>query len=62
VTVLQLWVWPLAFDIPPPASPSPTAQVPTSYGFAAYLVGGFFALGLIVLIMIMLRQRPRAGR
>jgi hypothetical protein len=62
VTAL-LWVWPLAFDIPPPPSPSPsTAQVATSYGFAAYLVGGFFALGLIVLIMIVLRQRPKPGR
>jgi hypothetical protein len=61
VTALQLWVWPLAYDIPPPASPSPTTQVATSYGFAAYLVGGFFALGLIVLIMIVLRQRPKPG-
>jgi hypothetical protein len=61
VTAL-LWVWPLAFDIPPPPSPSPsTAPVATSYGFVA-LVGGFFALGLIVLIMIVLRRRPQSGR
>jgi hypothetical protein len=60
---MWLWVWPLAFDIPPPSSPSPApGQVATSYGFAAYLVGGFFALGLIVLIMVLLRQRPRSGR
>jgi hypothetical protein len=63
VTALQLWVWPLAFDIPPPPSPSPsTAQVAASYGYVVYLVGGFFALGLIVLIMIVLRQRPKSAR
>jgi hypothetical protein len=63
VTALQLWTWPLAFDIPPPPSPSAsTTQVAPNYGFAAYLVGGFFALGLIVLITIVLRQRPKSGR
>ena len=63
MTALQLWAWPLAFDIPPPPSPSAsTTQVAASYGFAAYLVGGFFALGLIVLIMIVLRQRPKSAR
>jgi hypothetical protein len=63
VTALQLWVLPLAFDIPPPPSPSPgPGQVAANYGFAVYLVGGFFALGLLVLIMILLRQRPKSAR
>jgi hypothetical protein len=62
VTALKLWAWPLAFDIPPPPSPSPsTGPVATSYGFVAY-IGGFFALGLIVLIMIVLTRRPKSGR
>jgi hypothetical protein len=62
VTALHLRVWLLALDIAPP-SPSPsTGQAAGSYGFAAYLIGGFFALGLIVLIMVVLRQRPKSAR
>ena len=45
--------------------PSPSAQPsvdPTagSYGFAATIVGGFFALGLLVLIIVLFNRRPRS--
>jgi hypothetical protein len=43
-------------------TPNATASVdPTvgSHGFAAYLIGGFFALGLIMLVGFLLSRRPR---
>ena len=46
--------------------PSPSAQSSVdpvgSHGFAAYIVGGFFALGLLVLITVLLGRRPRSVR
>jgi hypothetical protein len=30
-----------------------------SHGFAAYLIGGFFGLGLLVLAMILLNRKPK---
>jgi hypothetical protein len=63
VTGLYVRVWLVALDIPPPPSPSPgTGQAAGTHAFAAYLIGGFFALGLIVLIMVLLRQRPKSAR
>ena len=46
-------------------SPTPNATAssdPTvgSHGFAAYLIGGFFALGLIMLVAFLLSRRPRS--
>jgi hypothetical protein len=46
-------------------SPTPNATAsldPTvgSHGFAAYLIGGFFALGLIMLVGFLLSRRPRS--
>jgi hypothetical protein len=52
----------LLLDVLPP-SPSARATVdPTagSHGFAAYLLGGFFALGLLVLIIVLFSRRPRS--
>ena len=49
-------------DVVPP-SPSARASVdPTaaSHGFAAYLLGGFFALGLLVLIILLFSRRPKS--
>ena len=46
--------------LPHPPSPSPTGVYPQQgQGFAAYLVGGFMALGLLLLIMVLLRLRPK---
>ena len=39
------------------ASLDPTAA---SHGFAAYMIGGFFALGLIMLVGFLLSRRPRS--
>ena len=53
----------LPLDIlPPPTSPSPTATVvyvQHGHGFAAYIVGGFFALGLLVVAAILISRRPK---
>lgn len=52
-------------DVVPP-DPSARASVdPTagSQGFAAtYIFGGFFALGLLLLIMLLFNRRPRSVR
>lgn len=46
--------------LPPSASPTGSAVYPRQgQGFAAYVVGGFFGLGLIVLTMILLGLKPK---
>jgi hypothetical protein len=46
--------------------PTPSASVPgsevyprSSQGFAAYVLGGFFALGLLMLAMFLLSLKPK---
>ncbi|HZA73896.1 MAG TPA: hypothetical protein VE476_13440 [Propionibacteriaceae bacterium] len=45
--------------------PSPTAGEPGtvtprgSHGFAAYIIGGFFGLGIIIVAMILLSLKPK---
>jgi uncharacterized membrane protein len=44
-------------------TPNVTASVdPTggSHGFAAYMIGGFFGLGLIMLVAFLFSRRPRS--
>jgi hypothetical protein len=49
--------------LPNPPSPTPTAVYPhQSQGFAAYVVGGFMGLGLLLLIMVLLRRPKRMDR
>jgi hypothetical protein len=58
---LATLIFAVTLDVLPP-TPSATAGVdPTvgSHGFAAYLIGGFFALGLIMLVAFLLSRRPR---
>jgi hypothetical protein len=45
-------------DLP---TPTPTSAVypRQSQGFAAYIVGGFIGLGILVLAMLLLNRRPR---
>lgn len=62
--MLELILGLLPLDIPPPATPStggPDAPVypVRSNGFAAYLVGGFFALGLILLAGVLIGLKPK---
>jgi hypothetical protein len=61
---------PLAFlatvlldTVPPTPSARPSFD-PTagSHGFGAYMLGGFFALGLLVLIILLFSRRPRSVR
>ena len=48
--------------LPPSPSPPSSADPVGSHGFAAYIVGGFFALGLLVLITLLLGRRPKSVR
>lgn len=47
----------------PSADPTSGAVYPQrSHGFAAYVVGGFIGLGILVLAMILLSLRPRRAQ
>jgi hypothetical protein len=51
--------------LPPSAAPSgPGSQVyPTrGQGFAAYIVGGFFGLGILILAMVLLGLKPKRAK
>ena len=53
----------MLLDVIPP-TPTPPGVGPTAYpqgsnGFAAYLVGGFIGLGVLILAMILLSRKPR---
>jgi hypothetical protein len=53
----------IPFDVLPPTA-TPTAPGTGVYpgrgqGFAAYIVGGFFGLGLILLVMVLLGLKPK---
>ena len=48
--------------LPPTATPSGTGTEVyprQGQGFAAYLLGGFFGLGLIVVAIVLLNRKPR---
>ena len=56
----QLWLALLALvplDVPG-SSPAPVFPTQSS-GFAAWIVGGFFGLGVLVLFMVWTSRRPR---
>jgi hypothetical protein len=62
--VLELILGLFPLDIPPPDSPTPGGPGAPVYpvrsnGFAAYLLGGFFALGLIILVGVLLGLKPK---
>ena len=49
-------------DVVPPSPSARSTVDPTagSNGFAASILGGFFALGLLVLIILLFSRRPRS--
>jgi hypothetical protein len=50
-------------DVRPPSPSAQSSVDPVgSHGFAAYIIGGFFALGLLVLVTLLLGRRPRSVR
>jgi membrane-bound metal-dependent hydrolase YbcI (DUF457 family) len=51
-------------DVLPPSPSARPSVDPTasSYGFAATILGGFFALGLLVLVIVLFNRRPRSVR
>ena len=44
---------------PSSAAPSAGAYPQQSHGFAAYIVGGFIGLGVIILAMILFSTKPK---
>ena len=51
--------------LPPTATPNgPGSEVyPTrSQGFAAYIVGGFFGLGILILAMVLIGLKPKRAK
>ncbi len=50
------------FVLPPSPSAQSSVDPVGSHGFAAYIIGGFFALGLLVLITLLLGRRPKSVR
>lgn len=53
----------LPLDIlPPTASPGGPVYPQQSNGFAAYLVGGFFGLGILILVTIWISKKPKPPR
>jgi hypothetical protein len=50
-------------DVRPPSPSAQSSVDPVgSHGFAAYMIGGFFALGLLVLVTLLLGRRPKSVR
>jgi hypothetical protein len=50
-------------DVRPPSPSAQSSVDPVgSHGFAAYIIGGFFALGLLVLVTLLLGRRPKSVR
>jgi hypothetical protein len=43
----------------PTATPPPAVYPRQNHGFAAYILGGFFGLGILVLAMVLLNLRPK---
>jgi hypothetical protein len=61
--VTAAWLlWLVLLDVPPPPSPTPAAHPGVFHGLPAYLIGGFFGLGMILLTMLVLRRRPSPPR
>ena len=45
--------------LPPSSAPSTAVHPQQSHGFAAYIIGGFIGLGVIILAMILLSIKPK---
>jgi hypothetical protein len=52
----------VTLDVLSPSPNAPASVDPTvgSHGFAAYMIGGFFGLGLIMLVAFLLSRKPRS--
>jgi hypothetical protein len=57
--MIMLALLPLDVLLPTPTPPASPRQVP---GRGAYILGGFFGLGIIVLAMVLLRFPKRPNR
>jgi hypothetical protein len=55
---VALWLVLLPLELPGP-SPQPGVYPTQSNGFAAYIVGGFVGLGILILFMVWTSRRPK---
>jgi hypothetical protein len=58
VVVLALIPLDVLSQVPTP-TPSSAVYPQRSQGFAAYIVGGFFGLAILILAMMLLNHRPK---
>jgi hypothetical protein len=58
IIALQLIPLDVLADAPSPTPPR-AAYPRGSHGFAAYIIGGFIGLGILVLAMALLNRRPK---
>ena len=61
MTELVIFVIGLQPDVLPSPTPSSAVYPRGAQGFAAYLIGGFFGLGILLLAMVLLNRRPKRG-
>lgn len=61
MALLTQWLVGLWLMVPlgAPSSPAPAVYPTQGNGFAAWIVGGFFGLGVLVLFMVWTSRRPR---
>ena len=59
LAMIMLALIPMDVLLPTPTPSAPPRQVP---GRGAYILGGFFGLGIIVLAMVLLRFPKRTNR
>ena len=57
--VASVWLVPLDVLTPSSAPPSTGVYPQQGHGFAAYIIGGFIGLGVLVVAMILLSLKPK---
>ena len=59
--LLLLWTL-IPLDLPPSQTPGGPVYPQQSSGFAAYIVGGFIGLGVLIVVTIWISAKPKRRR